>query len=522
MITGKNALETFSRQDTHNYVSHQLHATARRRNSIFNKIRTKSLMGAIFLIFLNSTSCTVDGPKVQTKDIYIPQAQEEIGEKTQTTASKAEKNSEILEHRIGEADVLGIQVWQKVIQSDKRLAVVHRTQTKKIRNYLVQEEKGELSLSESLPHSLEYFIDVGDVLHIEVWQKVIKLKENLAATSPTLIQKKEEEIKNSQISEYIIDEGDVLYIDIWGEESLKHEVIVRPDGKVSFPLAGDIFTRGLTFSQLKVEFTQRLKEYVKYPAVSISLRKARAKKVATLEKTLNHEIIVRPDGKISFPLAGDVFVVGLTFDRLKEELTQRLKEYINDPVVSIYLKESRGERVIALEETLKQEVIVRPDGKISFPLAGDVFAVGLTFNQLKEELTQRLEEHIYYPVVTISLKNLGGRKVIVLGEVRNPGVYSVTGKNTILEAIGLANGLTPDAVASSTILINGGLHNPKGRKLDLTRALKKADMSQNIVLHAEDIIYIPRTSIANVSRVLSQILAPIYQGVYTTRTLRDW
>jgi len=517
MITEKTALETFSRQDTHNYVRHQLHATTRRRNSIFNKIRTKSLMGAIFLIFLNSTSCTVDGPKVQTKDIYIPQAQEEIEEKTQTTASKAEKNSEILEHRIGEADVLGIHVWQKVIRSDKRLAVVHRTQAKKIRNYLGQEEKGELSLSESLPRSLEYSIDVGDVLHIEVWQKVMKL---IPATSPALVQK--QEIETLEISEYTIDEGDVLYIDIWGEESLKHEVIVRPDGKVSFPLAGDIFTRGLTLNQLKEELTQRLKEYVKYPEVIISLKKARAKKVAALEKTLNHEIIVRPDGKISYPLAGDILAVGLTLNQLKEELTQRLKEYINYPVVSILLKESSGEKVIALEETLNQEVIVRPDGKISIPLAGEVFAVGLTFNQLKEELTQRLEEHIYYPVVTISLKNLGGRKVIVLGEVRHPGVYSVTGKNTILEAIGLANGLTPDAVASSTILINGGLHNPKGRKLDLTRALKKADMSQNIVLHAEDIIYIPRTSIASVSHVLSQILGPISQGVYTSRTLHSW
>lgn len=518
MITGKNALETFSRQDTHNYVSHQLHATAGRRNSIFNKIRTKSLMGAIFLIFLNSTSCTVDGPKVHTKDIYIPQAQEEIEEKTQTTASKAEKNSELLEHRIGEADVLGIHVWQKVIQPNKQLAVTHRTQTKKIRNYLVQEKEG-LSLSESLPHSLEYAIGVGDVLHIDVWQKVMKL---MPTTSPTLVLIRKQEIEAPEILEYTIDEGDVLYIDIWGEEGLKQEVIVRPDGKVSFPLAGDIFTRGLTFSQLKEELTQRLKEYVKYPVVIISLKKARAKKVAALEKTLNHEIIVRPDGKISFPLAGDILAVGLTFDQLKEEITQRLKEYINYPVVSIYLKESRSEKVIALEETLNQEVIVRPDGKISIPLAGEVFAVGLTFNQLKEELTQRFEEHINYPVVSISLKKLGGRKVIVLGQVKNPGVYSVTGKNTILEAIGLAGGLTHDAVASSTILINGGLHNPKGRKIDLTRALKKADMSQNIVLHAEDIIYIPRTFIANASHVLSQILGPISQGLYSSRTLRNW
>lgn len=521
MIAGKNVLETFSRQDTHSCVSHQLHATARRGNSIFNKIRTESVMAAVFLIFLNSTSCTVDGPKAQTKDLYIPQVQEEQEEKeetTQTTASKVEKNSEFLEHRISEADVLGIGVWQKVVQPDKQLAVTHRTQTKKTRDYSVQ-EKEELSLSGSLPHSLEYAIDAGDVLHIDVWQRVMK---STPATSPTLVLLQKQEIETPEISEYNIDEGDVLYISIWGEEGLTQEVIVRPDGKVSFPLAGDVFTRGLTFSELKEELTQRLKEYVRYPAVSISLRKARTKKVAVLEKTLNHEITVRSDGRISFPLAGDVFAEGLTFGQLKEELTRRLEEYISDPVVSVYLKESRGEKVIALEETLNQEVIVRPGGKISFPLAGDVFTAGLTFDQLKEELTQRLEEHINYPVVTISLKKLGGRKVIVLGQVNSPGVYSVTGKNTIWEAIALAGGLTPDAVTSSTILINGGLQNPRGRKIDLTGVLKKADASQNIVLHAEDIIYVPKTFIADASHFINQILGPVSKGIYTARSIDHW
>jgi len=413
--------------------------------------------------------------------------------------------------------VLGIHVWQKVVQPNKELAPTRRTRTKKIGNYLAQEEG--LPSSESLPHSLEYAIDAGDVLSIDVWQRVMK---PMPATSPKLVLVRTQEIETPETSEYIIDEGDVLYIDIWGEEGLKQEVTVRPDGRVSFPLAGDVFTRGLTFSELKEELTLRLKEYVRYPTVIISLRKARTRKVAVLEKTLDHEITVRPDGRISFPLAGDVFAVGLTFDQLKEEVTQRLEEYISDPVVSVYLKESRVEKVIALEETLNQEVTVRPGGKISFPLAGDVFAAGLTFDELKEELTQRLEEHINYPVVTISLKSLGGRKVIVLGQVNTPGVYSVTGNNTIWEAIALAGGLTRDAVTSSTILINGGLRNPVGRKIDLTPAIKKADASQNIVLHAEDIIYVPRTFVADASYALTQILGPVSKGIYTARNIEYW
>ncbi|MEA3560292.1 MAG: polysaccharide biosynthesis/export family protein [Candidatus Omnitrophota bacterium] len=174
------------------------------------------------------------------------------------------------------------------------------------------------------------------------------------------------------------------------------------------------------------------------------------------------------------------------------------------------------------EETLSREVIVRPDGRISFPLAGDITTAGLTFPQLKEELTKRLKGYIKYPVVSISLKKLGGEKVIVLGEVSAPGVYSVTGKKTVLEAVALAGGITPHAVPSSTILIRGGFSNPKGKRINLARAINKADMSQNVVLQPEDVIYIPKKFIANVNYTLTQILGPISQGLGIAQTFHKW
>ena len=76
---------------------------------------------------------------------------------------------------------------------------------------------------------------------------------------------------------------------------------------------------------------------------------------------------------------------------------------------------------------LNQDAIVRPDGRISFPLVGDVLAAGLTIPELDEELTQRLKDFLKYPEVSISIKKFGGKKVIVLGQVDEPGVYSVTG-----------------------------------------------------------------------------------------------
>lgn len=88
-------------------------------------------------------------------------------------------------------------------------------------------------------------------------------------------------------------------------------------------------------------------------------------------------------------------------------------------------------------------VIVRPDGKISFPLVGDVQAEGLTLTALDAVLTGRLEEFIKAPEVSVSIAQFGGRKVIVLGEVGSQGVYAPTGKTSVLEVVALAGGVSP-------------------------------------------------------------------------------
>lgn len=172
------------------------------------------------------------------------------------------------------------------------------------------------------------------------------------------------------------------------------------------------------------------------------------------------------------------------------------------------------------ENDLKEEVIVRPDGRISFPLAGDVPAVGVTFVELKSEITKRLMEYLKDPVVSISLVKSGSSKVIVLGEVTIPGVYPVTGKMTILEAVALAEGFTEDAVASSVIHVREGPDGPEGTRLDLSEVLNKARGNHNIALQSEDIVYVPRSFIGDVNYYARKILTPIAQGVFTIRGIK--
>lgn len=170
---------------------------------------------------------------------------------------------------------------------------------------------------------------------------------------------------------------------------------------------------------------------------------------------------------------------------------------------------------------LNQEAVVRPDGKISFPLIDDVKAGGLTIPQLDAEITERLKKFIKYPEVSISLRSMGGKKVFVLGEVYSPGVYTLTGDKNVIQAVTMAGGFTSNAVVNSVVLVQGGFTNPKAVRLNLNRFLLAADPRQNIVLKPDDIIFVPKKFVANVNYLVNQIIGPIVKGAYDNNAFRD-
>jgi polysaccharide export outer membrane protein len=200
------------------------------------------------------------------------------------------------------------------------------------------------------------------------------------------------------------------------------------------------------------------------------------------------------------------------------------KEKVNPAVTEYTVSEEDVLKISVWQNPdLDQEVIVRPDGKISFPLIGDVLTKGMTITELDQEITSKLGEFVRSPEVSISLTKIGGSKIIVLGEVMKPGIVAVTGAKTVLEAIGLAGGFTRDAVPSSVILIRGGFAQPQPKRLNLSKVLAGREFLQNnLVLQAEDILFVPKKFISDLNYFLSQILDPVSKGAYTSRELKSY
>jgi polysaccharide biosynthesis/export protein len=143
------------------------------------------------------------------------------------------------------------------------------------------------------------------------------------------------------------------------------------------------------------------------------------------------------------------------------------------------------------EDGLKKEVLVRPDGGISFPLIGEVQAVGKTTGELQKEITQRLSKFIPRPSVNVALLKTASYKVYVMGRVNKPGEFTLGRRIDVLQALSMAGGLTPFAAASDIRVIRKTNGKEVSFKFDYNAAEKGQDLSKNIELKSGDTVVVP-------------------------------
>lgn len=163
-------------------------------------------------------------------------------------------------------------------------------------------------------------------------------------------------------------------------------------------------------------------------------------------------------------------------------------------------------------EDLDKKIQVDPYGKIYYPFVGEITVSGMSVYKLSEVLEQGLSEYYVNPVVNINVTAIQSQKIYVLGEVTNPGIFSMDTPINVLEAVAKSGGFTQDAKEQNVLVIRGDKTAPELIKLDLDVTLKKGDLHQNIALQNGDIVYVPATTIANMSRYfkhLERILWPV-------------
>jgi protein involved in polysaccharide export with SLBB domain len=159
---------------------------------------------------------------------------------------------------------------------------------------------------------------------------------------------------------------------------------------------------------------------------------------------------------------------------------------------------------------LNEQVIVRPDGRISLQLIPELEVTNLTLAMLAKQLTERYAADLNHPQVTVIVREFGTQRVFVDGEVGTPGVVPILGQMTVLQAISQAGGLKDTARSTDVIVIRRGPGDaPAAFKVDLKKARAGGDLAQDVTLAPLDIIYVPRSRIANVNLFVDQYIRKV-------------
>ena len=143
------------------------------------------------------------------------------------------------------------------------------------------------------------------------------------------------------------------------------------------------------------------------------------------------------------------------------------------------------------DENLTQEVVVRPDGMISFPLVGDVPAAGRTVEDVRLELVKRLSKFIPTPHVSVMVTKLLSNKIYVIGRVNKPGEFLVGHYIDVLQALSLAGGLTPFAAENDIRIMRRARGNQRVFQFRYGDVRKGKELGQNIILERGDVVVVP-------------------------------
>jgi polysaccharide export outer membrane protein len=242
---------------------------------------------------------------------------------------------------------------------------------------------------------------------------------------------------------------------------------------------------------------------------------------------------VRPDGKLAFPLIGEVQVDGRNVEAVSNEIRERLLQFVLEPRVSVVVREFNS-----LDYTLYGEV-VNPG---VYPLTTEVSitgaiakAGGLTKGQFRASSVELADlTHAFLarngqvmPVDFVRLIRHGdvrfdielqpgdyihipsglSKEVYILGEVRAPALFAFRESMPMSRTLALAEGFTPDADLSSIHIVRGALHNPTVIVADFEKVI--SGRAQDVQLEPGDIVYVPPTALTRYSRTIDKILPTI-------------
>jgi polysaccharide biosynthesis/export protein len=143
------------------------------------------------------------------------------------------------------------------------------------------------------------------------------------------------------------------------------------------------------------------------------------------------------------------------------------------------------------EKELQGDVLVRPDGGLSFPLAGDIQASGRTVDDVRQLIEKGLKRYIPDPAVSVAVKQIGGNFIYVIGKVNRPGQFSFSQPLDVMQALALAGGATPYAAVDDIRILHRDAAGVRAIAFHYNEVEKGRNLEQNVLLRSGDTVVVP-------------------------------
>ena len=159
-------------------------------------------------------------------------------------------------------------------------------------------------------------------------------------------------------------------------------------------------------------------------------------------------------------------------------------------------------------EDLQRTVVVRPDGKISFPLIEDIQAKGVTIVELRRTLEEKLGKYIRVPQVSIIVEAFGGKRAVVIDESGGGGIIRFTEPIRVVEALAMAGGYKTSVNLHKLYIVRGSMEKGKPTKIIIVNAHKifrEGNMSENILVRSDDVIFLARGWLSTLTKFVGQL-----------------
>ncbi len=143
------------------------------------------------------------------------------------------------------------------------------------------------------------------------------------------------------------------------------------------------------------------------------------------------------------------------------------------------------------EDNMSREVLVRPDGGISYPLAGDLQAAGSTVDEVRALIAERLDKYIPDALVTVQLQQIQGNAVYVIGKVNRPGVFVMNSALDVMQALSLAGGTATFAKLKDISILRREDGTQRAIPFNYAEVEEGEGLQQNIILQPGDVVVVP-------------------------------